>query len=285
MVKTLKINNTIHIMNKKDSKSESKYQIKVLNKVFRLLDLFNNDVDEELTVPEITERLGYNQPTVFRIISNLEEEGYLDKDQAAGKYRLGMKLYFLGNRVKPYRFLKTTARPLLSMLNQKTGETVHLAVLHRYQVLYLDKIEGNHSLRVVVSQVGSKLPAHCSGVGKVLLSNLTQDELKEVVNVTGLPAFTGNTITSMSRLQKEIDKIRKQGFGIDNEEIELGLSCVAAPVFAEGQLVAALSVSLPKERFDRTYESLSHMVVQTAKDLSIIVQTSIGNFRPQWLDT
>ena len=261
-------------MNKKNPNNSDIYRIKVLHKVFRLLDLFISEEVEELAPPEITEKLGYSQPTVFRIISNLEEEGYLEKNLETGKYRLGMRLFFLGTRVKPYHFLKNAARPLLSKLHQQTGETVHLAVLHRYQVLYLDKIQSSHTVRVVMSQVGSKLPAHCSGVGKVLLAHLSMDGVKEAVEETGLPAFTVNTITTWNRLREELENICQQGFAIDNEEIEIGLKCVAAPVFIDHQVVAALSVSIPRERFDQAGPDLPQVVMKTAQELSAVLQES-----------
>lgn len=265
-------------MKSRQDKNPTKYRIKVLHKAFLLLDLFNGDV-EELSSPEITEKLGYTQSTVFRIIANLEDEGYLEKNRETGKYRLGMKLFFLGSRVKPYGHLKRTARPLLRKLSQQTGETVHLAVLYKYKALYLDKIEGNHTVRVVVSQVGHKLPAHCSGVGKVLLANLPLNEVQEVIEENGLPAITPNTITTWNHLKLELEKTREQGFAIDNEEIEMGVKCVAAPVFAGEQVLAALSVSVPKERFEKVSSDLTRMAMQTAKELSNILQESMAILR------
>lgn len=264
-------------MNKKSRDNYKKYRIKVLQKAFRLLNLFNADEVEELSAPEIAERLGYSQPTVFRILSNLEEEGYLEKNLATGRYRLGMRLFFLGGRVKPYHFLKSAARPLLSALNQLTGETVHLAVLHKYQVLYLDKIDSKHSVRVVVSQVGNKLPAHCSGVGKAMLAQLPLDGVREAIEEAGLPAFTKNTITTWNLLKVELEKTRIRGFATDEEEVELGLKCVAAPVFIDAQVVAALSVSIPKERFDTAALDLPMVVVKAAKDLTRVLQESTIN--------
>ena len=176
-------------MNILQAENISKYQIKVLRKVFRLFELFNEDV-EELSAAQITQMLKYNQTTVFRIISNLEEEGYLDKNPDNGKYRLGMRLFSLGNLVKPYQHLKSVARPFLQKLNQQSGETVHLAVLHHNQTLYVDKIESNHTIRVVVSRVGHKLPAHCSGLGKVLLASMPLEESKAAMEETGLLPFT-----------------------------------------------------------------------------------------------
>lgn len=264
-------------MNKKRQSNSDLYKIKVLHKAFRLLELFNNEEVEELSAPEITERLRYTQPTVFRLISNLEDEGYLEKNIETGKYRLGMRLFFLGSRVKPFHFLKNAARPLLIKLNRQTGETVHLAVLHKHEVLYLDKIHSSHTVRVVISRVGKKLPAHCSGVGKVLLAHSSMEEVKEAVEDSGLPAFTANTITTWNRLKEELEKIRQQGFAIDNEEIEIGLKCVAAPVFVNDQVVAALSVSIPKDRFDQAGVDLPQAVMNTAKELSAVLTESSIN--------
>ena len=266
-------------MNKKRQKNPDIYRIKVLHKAFRLLDLFGSEEVEELAVPEIIEKLGYTQPTVFRIINNLEEEGYLEKNTETGRYRLGMRLFFLGSRVKPYHLLKNAARPLLGKLHQQTGETVHLAVLHKYEVLYLDKIQSSHTVRVVISQVGRKLPAHCSGVGKALLAHLPMDEVKEAVEEAGLPTFTVNTITTWNRLKEELENIREQGFAVDNEEIEIGLKCVAAPVFIDRQVVAALSVSLPKMRFSQAGPDLPQVVMGTARELSAVLEESPVNFK------
>lgn len=255
----------------------NKYNIKVLTKVFRIFDLFSESM-LELSATEIVERLSYSQTTVFRIISNLEEEGYLEKSPETGKYQLGLKLFLLGNLVKPYQLLKANARPLLLKLNRDSNETVHLGVLHQYQTLYLDKLEGRRTVRVVVSQVGQKLRAHCSGIGKVLLAHQPLKEVKNAIEESGLDAYTPNTITSWNRFQAELEKIRKEGFAIDNEEIEVGLKCMAAPVFQNERVVAAISMSVPKERFDQKEAEYKQMVIRTANQLSELVQDSMQGF-------
>ncbi|RJX32458.1 MAG: IclR family transcriptional regulator [Desulfarculus sp.] len=266
-------------MNRTADDKHAKYRIKVLQKAFRLLELFGDEA-LELTVPEINQRLHYNKTTTFRIIANLEEEGYLEKNPETGKYRLGMKLFFLGSLVKPYRYLRSAARPLLEQLNKQSDETVHLAVLHKGEALYLSKLESSHTVRVVISQEGHKLPAHCSGVGKVLLAHLPPEEAKGIVEERGLPAFTQHTITTWKNLEAELQRIRAQGYALDNEEIEIGLKCVAAPVFFEGSVVAGLSVSVPRERFDQNQPALIAMVTRAARELSQVLQDSIGDMRP-----
>jgi DNA-binding IclR family transcriptional regulator len=268
------MNYEVHIVNTTKRGNSEKYRVRVLQKAFRLLELFSEEVPELLT-SEIVEKLGYNKTTCFRLISNLEEEGYLDQDPQTHKYRLGMKLFFLGNLVKPYRYLKEVAKPLLEKLNEKTGETVHLAVLHKGEALYVDKIESKRTVRVVVSQVGRKLPAHCSGVGKVLLAYLPAEQVKEIVAAKGLAPFTQNTITTYRQLKEELDRIARQGFAYDNEEIEIGLKCAAAPIFVDNQVVAALSVSVPRDRFDDNRQALTHMVMDTARGVTQVLSQNL----------
>jgi DNA-binding IclR family transcriptional regulator len=261
------MNYGVRIVNSSKQSKGGQYRIKVLHKAFRLLELFTEEVPE-LSAAEIREKLRHNKTTSFRLISNLEEEGFLDQDPETNKYRLGMKLFLLGNLVRPYRYIRNAAKPLLERLNKDSGETVHLAVLHKGQALYVDKIESTRTVRVVVSQVGRKLPAHCSGVGKVLLAHLPAGQVKEIVAEKGLDAFTQNTITTYGQLRSELDRVIQNGVAYDNEEIEIGLKCAAAPVFFDGHVVAALSVSAPRERFDANREDLVRMVIHTAQELS-----------------
>ncbi|MEN6440339.1 MAG: IclR family transcriptional regulator [Syntrophobacter sp.] len=268
-------------MNRMKNTDTEKYRVKVLQKAFRLLELFSEEV-EELSATEITERLHpYNKTTVFRLISNLEEEGYLDQNAETGKYRLGMKIFFLGNLVRPYRYLRELAKPLLEKLSRDSGEAVHLAVLHKGEALYVDKIESNRTVRVVLSQVGRKLPAHCSGVGKVLLAYLPAEQVKEIVAEKGLASFTRNTITTYDQLRDELHLIAERHLAYDNEEIEMGLKCVAAPVFLDNRVTAAVSLSVPGERFDTNRENLVRMVTHTAEELTRVFTQSLGN-RKLW---
>jgi IclR family acetate operon transcriptional repressor len=245
-----------------------RYRIKVLEKVFRILDLFD-DRGKELTAAEISARVGLNRATTFRILRQLEEAGYLDRSANSSKFRLGFRFYHLGSLVDGLTEIRTIARPFLEELVRASDETVHLVVLKQGQALYLDKIEGNKAVRVV-SKVGMRLPAHCSGVGKVLLASLSDTQLNKVVKKRGLPRFTENTITDLQKLIEELERVREQGYAIDNEEIEVGLKCVAAPVRdGDGEVIAAISVSGPRERLQgKDLERLIAMVKQTAQRIT-----------------
>jgi DNA-binding IclR family transcriptional regulator len=224
------------------------YKIKVLEKALSILDLFN-ERGKELTITQINQTLGLNKSTTFRILNILEKVGYLERDDYSLKYRLGFKLFFLGSFVEANAEMQKLVHPFLEEIAKKTDETVHLVVLQHGEALYLDKIDGKKVL-VVSSRIGMKLPAHCSGVGKVLLSFLPEEALENIVEQKGLRRFTKNTITDKKALKAELNRVRKQGYAIDNEEIEIGMKCVAAPVTGvNGEVIAAISISGPKERF------------------------------------
>jgi IclR family transcriptional regulator, KDG regulon repressor len=249
---------------------DQKYKIKVLEKALRVLELFGEE-DTELTATEIQGLLNLNKTSTFRIIKNLEEFGYLERDPANLKYRLGIKIYYLGSLVKPYVNLRKAAKPLLEEMNRQCEETVHLAVLSKGESLYLEKFEGKKTIRVMTRR-GVKLPAHCSGVGKVLLAGLGSEDVSEIVKQRGLKKFTGNTITSLDELSRELERVRSRGYAVDNEEIEDGLMCAAAPVLMGERSVAAISVSMPKDRFGENESVFIALVKQTAGDISELLR-------------
>lgn len=257
-------------MKNQDEKT-GKYKIKVLDKALKVLELFD-ERGKELTVTEIQALLNFNKASTFRIAKNLEDAGYLEKDPDTLKYTLGLRIYYLGTLAEPHTPIRRITRPFLEKLNEQSEETVHLAVLHRGQALYLDKIEGKRTIRVI-TRVGMELSAHCSGVGKVLLASVSEETLERIITERGLPRFTVNTITDLNALKTELAQIRKKGYAIDNEEIEEGLKCAAAPVRdSEGKVVAAISISVPRERFDKGVSTYISMVKKTAQEISNLIE-------------
>jgi DNA-binding IclR family transcriptional regulator len=252
-------------------KNSNPYQIKVLEKVIRILDLFD-EKGKELTPVEICESLSLNKSTAFRIINILADANYLERDSVTSKYRLGFKLHYLGSLVEGRSEIKNLAHPFLEELKEKCDETVHLVVLDHGEALYLDKLEGQKAIRVV-TKVGLRLPAHCSGVGKVLLASLPEETVQKIIQEKGMQPITNNTITDLETLKIELARIRKQGYAIDNEEIEIGLKCIAAPLqYSTGETIAAISISGPRERFNgAAMKRLIPLVKDTAKRISDIL--------------
>jgi DNA-binding IclR family transcriptional regulator len=225
------------------------YKVKVLEKTLKILDLFD-EKGKELTPTEIRAALNLNKSAIFRILNILGEAGYLEKNSVTLKYRLGFKLYYLGSLVEGRSEIRNIAHPFLEELKEKCDETVHLVVLDHGEALYLDKLEGKKAIRVV-SKVGWRLPAHCSGVGKVMLASLPDETVIKIIQEKGMERFTNNTITDIEALKVALARIRKQGYAIDNEEIEVGLKCIAAPLkYSKSEAIAAISISGPKERFN-----------------------------------
>lgn len=250
--------------------ANEKYRIQVLGKTFKILGLFSKQV-KALSVKEMSDLSGYNNSTIFRIIKNLEDVAYLERDPESQKYKLGFGLYYLGTLAESHTLIRQIAKPYLERLNEECEETVHLAVMHRGQALYLEKIESKKVLQVI-SRIGTKLPCHCSGVGKVLLAALPPDKLEQILTEKGLPRFTVNTITDLQNLYGELNSIRQNGYAIDNEEIEAGLKCIAAPIRDPEQgVVAAVSISAPKDRFDSEFSAFKFLIVKIANEISYMI--------------
>ena len=185
------------------------------------------------------------------------------------QYRLGLRLFEVGQIVAQGWEVRAVAAPYITKLLEQLLETVHLAVIDKLEVLYIDKRESGRSLRIV-SQVGMRLPAHCTGVGKVLMAYLPPEQRAELINKKGLPRFTKNTLTDVKTLEDELTRVRMQGFAIDNEEIMDGLRCVAAPIRDQtGKVISAISLSGPVSRMEgEWFENAILSVTQTAKEIS-----------------
>ncbi len=241
-----------------------------IEKAFTILSVFSqNGSRYELGVGEISRILKMHKSTVHRFLRSMEKIGVVEKDEETGKYRLGLKLYELGNCVSLKKIMVDRARVYLEELHWYLNETVHFATLKNGEVAYLDKIIADRNF-VIISEIGKRLPAHCTGLGKAMLAFLPENEVKRIIKEKGLKRFTKNTITDRKKFFEELKKIRERGYAIDNEEIEDGLRCIAAPVFnGEGNVIAAVSISGPSSRInEETYEEFSKYVIKTAKLIS-----------------
>jgi DNA-binding IclR family transcriptional regulator len=217
----------------------------------------------------ISKNLDLSKSTVHGLIATLERLGYIYQDQLTGAYSLGLKLFELGQVVYSSLDLRSIARPYLLDLGKKYEETIHLALLTREDVVYIEKVDSTRSIRII-SQIGGRNPAYCTGVGKVLLAGLSDSEVEKIIAVTGMKKLTENTIDNIVVLKENLAKIREQGYAYDLEEIEIGLRCVAAPVTNhEGKVIAAISLSGPNNRItDEMLEQLAKDIMITAKHIS-----------------
>ncbi|CAM3837238.1 IclR family transcriptional regulator [Aeromicrobium ponti] len=223
--------------------------IQSIERAADILELFLA-YDQELSVKDISSKLGLSKSTVHGIIKTLEYRGYLQQNKDDLKYKLGLKLFELGNRVSHQFDLGKIARPIIKKLVDELQETVHLVVFERGEVIYIEKLDGPRALRIY-SQVGKRAPIHCTGVGKAILAFQEGEEINRLLSNTNLEPYTEYTMTNKEELINHLHFIREQGYSIDDEEIELGLKCVAAPIFDHHQhVIGAISCAAPKVRMD-----------------------------------
>ena len=240
-----------------------RYPVKSLVKALEILKLYRPG-KSEWSVGEMVQELGYHKSSVQRLVTTLEAHGFLERPHPPrSRFTLGPITLMLGNVASQSIDLRSVARPHLERLADVTGETAHLCVVDQSQCYYLDKIDSAKAVRIA-TYVGQRLPLHCSAVGKTLMSGMTPEEVDRVLAECGLPQFTDTTITDQELLVDELDRIREQGCAYDNEEYEMGLRCVAAPVVDSlGRVVAAISVAGPVQRF--TTEELDRFAVFVKK--------------------
>ncbi len=240
----------------------------VVDRVVDILEAFTR-LGPELGVSDISRALRLKKATTHRILASLRRRGIVTQDSRSRRYRLGMKLWELGQMATSQVDWIDRVKPYLQELTDRVGETTHLAVLNDGQVLYVEKVESNHSLRMP-SQVGRRLPAHCTGVGKALIAFLPEEVLQAMIARRGLASFTPATITDPERLADELALTRARGYSLDNEEIEEGLVCIGAPVRDHtSHVVAAVSIAGPSSRLrPETIDGHAQSVVMIAAAIS-----------------
>jgi DNA-binding IclR family transcriptional regulator len=206
--------------------------------------------------------------TAFRLLATLEQCGYVVKDGV--DYSLGFKLFVLGNVVAEGLDLRRVAHRHLEGLRDTTGETVQLAILDNWQIVHLDRAISNQSVAYMVSQVGTILPAYCTALGKALLAFQHEDMVDAWASTQELRRHTATTITTADGLLEELRRIRARGYSIDNEEREVGVRCVGAPVFdRDGEAIAAISLGAPTDRLPRSIEGSEVAMQVVATGLAI----------------
>jgi DNA-binding IclR family transcriptional regulator len=249
-------------------KKSPKYPIKVLNKSLSILEILLQK-GSAMNISELSEKLGFYPSTIHRILDTLKHWGYVEQNPHTQKYQLGLKALELGMAKLRQMDLVREATPYLKELVNQCNETVHLGVLEAGEVLYLAKEESSQTIRMI-SYVGRRAPLHCTALGKVLLAYLSEKERKKMLGKKVLPRLTKNTITDKRELEKELAKVREQGFSLDREENEKDVCCVAAPIRNyQGEVIAAISISSPIFRIDKNAQTnLKEALIETSKKIS-----------------
>ncbi|MDQ5849036.1 MAG: IclR family transcriptional regulator [Pseudomonadota bacterium] len=224
-----------------------KNPIQVIDRMMRLLEVLAAH-PEPLGLKQISQYTGLHPSTAHRILSSMSADRMVDRVEP-GSYRLGMRLLELGNLVKSRISVRELALPMMRELHSQTGETANLSVRHDDEIVYVERTSSGRSAMRVVHVIGARAPLHVTAAGKLFLLEEGFARLRDYAKRTGLSPQTKNTISNVGLLERDLERIQRQGWATDNEEAEIGVRCVAAGIRDDAsRLVAALSLSTPADR-------------------------------------
>ena len=226
--------------------------IQVLERMFSLLDVLAAHPDP-VSLKQISEQTGLHPSTAHRILNDLAIGRYVDRPEA-GSYRLGMRLLELGNLVKARLDVRDAALAPMRELHKLTHQPVNLSVRQGDEIVYIERTYSERSGMQVVRAVGGRAPLHLTSVGKLFLAHDDPQRVRAYATRTGLAGHTRNSLTDLGALERELARVRQQALARDNEELELGVRCMAAAIHDDqGRLVAGLSISAPADRLEETW--------------------------------
>lgn len=239
----------------------------LIDRLLDILELLSLEKDG-LGVTEIGNRTGLHKSTVHRIVSALAERGYIEKIPERSVYRIGLKLVDISSVYLNSVELKTEATPYLRELAAKFGQPAHLAILDGADAVYIDKVDILNNIRLY-SQIGRRIPAYCSALGKCLLSGLHEVEIEEIVSRCSFKKFTDKTL-DREELMHQIRAVQANGYAVDDEEHEEGIRCIAAPIMDyREKIVAAVSIAGPAAAIaPQNDRETARILMETARDIS-----------------
>lgn len=248
--------------------SPGAYTVKSLVKALNILEVLSEE-EPPYTLTQLSRRLHLHVSTVHRLLVNLLRHGFVEEDPLSGGYQLSFRVLRMGLRVLDRLDFRRVALPLLRELNQRTKETVHLAILQENRAISIEKFDSPQPVGLD-ARLGGVRPLHCTGVGKMLLAYQSEEMLNQLAHAPGLERLTPHTITSLPQLRRDLERIREQGYAVDQEEAVEGLRCVAGPVFDHtGRIVAAFSVAGPATRLTSArIPEIARLVRETSQQIA-----------------
>lgn len=220
------------------------------------------------TLKELSQALDQNVSTTYHLVNTLRQSGLLQQDPDSKIYKLGLKAFQIGQAAMQHLDVARAAEPIMRDLARETGEGVSLVQYDGGRPVYVSHIESPRAIGIRLKP-GATIPLHCTGSGKVFLSALSDSELERVVEGLPLERYTANTITDQGTLIASIRKVRQQGFAVDDEEVEEGLVCVAAPVRNHlGEIIGSISLSGPASRVTDRLDDLIRRTCDSARKVS-----------------
>lgn len=227
-------------------KNDDRYTVPALMRGLQLLMLFNRD-ERELTGADISRRLELPRASVFRMLQTLEQGGFVERVGDGAYYKLGLAVLRLGFEFLASMELTEHGRPVIEALRDASGYSAHVVVRDGRDAVFIAKVAGRSALFHSI-QVGARLPAHATVLGRLLLSDLDLDGLRQLYPEPELPSYTPKTPSTVEELKKLIDADRAKGYGVSQGGFETGISTIAAPVFNDrGEVAAAVSITVPSQ--------------------------------------
>ncbi|MCL1918310.1 MAG: IclR family transcriptional regulator [Peptococcaceae bacterium] len=255
-------------MNKETPSDPSRpSHIQSLARTFQLIDIFSVN-NQEISVTELSDRLGWPKSTTYGILSTLRDYRYVEQSPITGRYKLGARFFEIGHVVSRSWDIQSIALPHMQKLHAAVSEMVQLAAEDQGEVLHLEKIDFCHKMNVI-SKTGVRVPMHCCGMGKVLLAYHSNAEVNSILTRKGMAAMASKTITEAPILKQQLETIRQRGYAIEDCEVMDGVGCIAAPIFdAAGHVKYAVSVTGYRADLRDTKESIIPNLKQCAHTIS-----------------
>ncbi len=248
--------------------------VQALDRAITLLRVISSA--DGLTLTELSHRIGMAPSTAHRLLTTLEQNGFVEIVPQSGEWVVGVEAFRTGAAFLRRRKIATIGRTVMRDLMESCGETVNLGIEDGDDVVFISQVETHEPIRAFF-RPGTRSPLHASGIGKALLAQMPDGRVRRILQKRGLPAFTEHTIADTARLFEELARIRKLGWALDNEERTLGMRCVAAPIYNEyGEAIAGISISGPTVRMpEARLGELGPMVARAASAIT----KSIGGTR------
>jgi IclR family transcriptional regulator, carbohydrate utilization repressor len=239
-------------MTRRPESLPSQPSVQVIERMFHLLEVLSSREDA-ISLKEISERTGLHPSTAHRILNDLAIGRFVERPEP-GAYRLGMRLLELGNLVKARLSIRETALGPMRELHKQIQQPVNLSVRQGDEIVYVERAYSERSGMQVVRAIGGRAPLHLTSVGKLFLAADEPARLRAYASRTGLIGNTRNSLTQLPVLERELAQCRRLGVARDNEELELGVRCMASGIYDDqGKLVAGLSISAPSDRLDENW--------------------------------
>lgn len=241
--------------------------VQSVDRTLTILEVLS-DYSDGLGITDISERVNLHKSTVYRLLSTISYKGYVVQDEETSKYKITFKLFELGSKKVEKLDLLNCSKPYTKALMESVNEVVHLVIREDTEIVYIDKVEANNTISMA-SRVGKRNPMYCTATGKGMLAFMPEEEVLKVWNSSKIIKLTKNTNTDFILFKKELQTINKTGYAIDNEENEIGVRCVSAPIFnINGEIAGAVSISGPVHRI--TEDKIDFISKEVLKYASLI---------------